>query len=231
MFSVSEGQVWYEGKAIGPDTALLCAPKELATLNEKEGVLHVNTPRQIDMVFAIGDKVGVVESKKPPDLVASHCNGRLSRQISTIIEVGDVPILLRRGGCDIDVLQELVAEQASHAKRWRPREFWADMNVRYQAMGVWVVDVPDDDKLVRDWLIRCKEAWLGEPSRAVVRRESQPRERRPGWWLRRIPGIGMSISQDMHQQYGSTFETQVAARGENWNHSEKLRRKLEEAGS
>jgi len=39
MFSVAEGQVWYEGKAIGPDSALLCAPSS---------TIYVDDPSRLD---------------------------------------------------------------------------------------------------------------------------------------------------------------------------------------
>jgi len=230
MFSVRDGFVWWEERKLGPDTALLCAPKELASLNEKEGVLHLSTPHQIDMIFAVGEKVALVESKKPPDLVKSHAVRRLSRQVSTLIEFGDIPILLRRGGCDFDLLNHLTSEEQSHSKRWTARDFWQDMNVRLPMLGVFVVDVPDEDLVVRDWLLRCKEAFSGEPSRAVAKREAQPKERAPGWWLRRIPGVGMATSQKLHDEYGSTYGVMRAAVEGEWGGSEKMRSKIQNAG-
>ena len=209
MLSVSGGTIWYdkgEGKppvSLGPDTALIAAPAELTTLGERDGVLHMATPHNIDLIFAVGDRVAGVESKKCADIVGSHQAGRLGRQIAVLLEHVDIPILMRRG-TDMGVLVQLVADAEHHAKRWSGRDMWSDIHIRYPQLGVYVVDVPDVDLSVKMWLKVYRAALLTVPERAVIRREKGPKERQPGWLLRRVPKVGPTRSAALIEEYGST---------------------------
>lgn len=202
MLRIADGYIWNGEQALGPDTALIAAPAELPSLGEKEGVLHMATPHNIDLIFAVGEKVAGVESKRMADLVQSHAKNRLGRQISTLIDEVDIPIMMRKG-IDMGTLGQLVADEEHHAYRWSGRDMWADLAIRYPQLGVYVVDVPDVDLSVKMWLKTFKTALLAGPERAVARREGGSKERKPGWLLRRVPKVGPTRSTILIEQYGS----------------------------
>lgn len=228
MFTVEDGRIMYDGTVVGSAASLICAPGELKTLKEKHGVYHTTIPHNLDNLFTVGDRVAGVESKKPADLVASHSSGRLSRQLSTLLDTVDIPILLRRG-FDPASVDALIKKEARYSKGWKGNKLWEDL-IRYQCLGIFIIDAADSDRAVKKSLGFAKSALGASPVRAVSRREAVPKERKPGWLLRRIPGIGVKTSSTLHEQYITTMGTFSAALSTNeWASSEKIRKAIEEA--
>lgn len=227
MFTTHSSQVWWEGQSIGPASGLIVPHNELKTLTEKDHVYHTSIPHNIDGLFVVGDKVVGWESKKPPDLVASHANGRLARQVSTLLDTVDLPILVRRG-FDAALVAKLITREAKFSRGWKGAQLWEDL-IRYQSLGMFIIDAADTDRAVKRSLGFAKSALGGSPVRAVARREAGPKERKPGWLLRRIPGIGLKTSSNLYEQYGTTIACLLGSSDGSWTKSERLRKIVEEA--
>jgi len=203
--------LWYGGKRLGAASALYCYPGEEAHLGTSEGVVVCATPARIDLLFVAGEKVVGCEVKTVGDLVSSHRSRRLHRQLRTLRETTDISALVLRGGlgvhstvCAWGALEEEV--DAAHPK---PDEFWGDW-LNWQTQGVYILPVTLECYLPR--LLVYKRALATTGSRVLFGTDLRPpRERQPGWLLRRIPGIGPDRSQRLINLYGSSIAALQAA--------------------
>ncbi|MCH7551753.1 MAG: hypothetical protein IIA35_08685 [Proteobacteria bacterium] len=117
-----------------------------------------------------------------------------------------------RGGIDIPTLSDLFWE---HNRRLKPRyrkrfgQFMEDL-VNLQSQGVYLYPVPMDDYLTE--IVALRRALATDGVRVLTGTDQPTRERRPGWLLRKIPGIGPKISTDLTNQYGEPIDALIAAR-------------------
>ena len=196
--------LWYAGKRLGAASALYAYPGEEAHLGTSEGVMVCSTPARIDLLFVAGEKVVGCEVKTIMDLVESHRSRRLHRQLRTLRETVDVCCLVVRGMVDCPL--SFYAAVQLHPK---PVEFWGDW-VNWQTRGVYILPVPMENYLPK--LLVYKKALATTGLRALAGTDLHPpRERAPGWLLRRIPGIGPDRSQRLINLYGSSIAALQAA--------------------
>ncbi len=206
MFRLTNGNICYDGRLLGPGGCLLADYNELTGLTESDGVRHLTMPFRIDMVFVAGQKIVAVEGKQPGDLISSHANRRLARQIRIMLLEADVACLLMRGS-----LADLTYSPAL-----------ADDLVRWQALGVVLLLGPADDAKVPRALGRYKSILAGgnSPLAAIARWDVATEggrnrrlaaARKPGWFLRYIKGIGSVTAGRLHRRFGSTAAALAAA--------------------
>jgi len=194
--------LWYAGKRLGTASALYAYPGEEAHLGTSEGVVVCSTPARIDLLFVAGEKVVGCEVKTVSDLIGSHGSRRLHRQLRTLRETVDVVCLVVRGSMG-------GLEKEVDAFHRNPDEFWGDW-LNWQTQGVYLLTVPMEDYLPR--LFIYKKALATTGSRVLFGTDlSPPRERKPGWLLRRIPTIGPGKSQRLIKLYGSSLGALQAA--------------------
>jgi len=194
--------LWYAGKRLGAASALYAYHGEEAHLGTSEGVVVCSTPARIDLLFVAGDKVVGCEVKTVPDLIGSHHSRRLHRQLRTLRETVDVVCLVVRGS--MEGLEKAVAD--FHRK---PDEFWGDW-ANWQTQGVYILPVPMEGYLPR--LFVYKKTLTTTGARVLFGTDLRPpRERQPGWLLRRIPKIGPATSQRLINLYGSPLGAMQAA--------------------
>jgi hypothetical protein len=200
--------LWHGGKRLGASSALYCYPGEEAHLGTSEGVVVCQTPARIDLLFVAGEKVVGCEVKTITDLIGSHRSRRLHRQLRTLRETVDVCGLVVRGMADCPL--SFYAAVQLHPK---PEEFWGDW-VNWQTQGVYLLPVAMAGYMPELLVYRGALATAG--LRALAGTDIHPaRERRPGWLLRRIPGIGDERSRRLINLYGSSHGAlQAALRGE-----------------
>ena len=188
-------------------------------------VVHTTTPGNIDLVFAEAGLVIGVEAKLPEDLYQSIRSRRLARQVRTLRELCDVWVVMVRGlwpdalevpqldgrGRPIRRLSNRgTPVTLTKAKNiWDCVDLWAEL-ARLQALGVYVLHGPPAarDSDLTEWVERLRPILSGEKvTQALAGTDKRaPTERRPGWLLRRIPGIGDKRSQALQKEAGSTFE-------------------------
>lgn len=170
-FTVDDAGIWYEGKRLASRDALLADSRELTALSTDDGVRHLNMPGRIDLVFAAGDKVVGAESKKAQDCIDSFYSRRLHRQLRTLGRLVDIPAIILRG-----YAPDFIDEYSG-----------AIINlVRIQALGVYLLPLPMDDRECLPWLLKYSEI-LTDGSRAAnaaVRGEDN-----------RLKGQGLLVSQ------------------------------------
>jgi len=197
--------LWHGGKRLGASSALYCYPGEEAHLGTSEGVVVCSTPARIDLLFVAGEKVVGCEVKTLSDLVTSHSSRRLHRQLRTLRETVDIACLVFRAERrDEGALFEYVESCHPH-----PGEFWGDW-LNWQTQGIYVLPVPREAYLGH--LTRYKKALATTGLRALAGTDLRPpRERQPGWLLRRIPGIGVDRSARLMRLYGSPLGALQAA--------------------
>lgn len=201
-------QIWSGQKSLGPDTALIVEHNELTGLGVEQGVIHATLPNHIDMVFAAGQNLVVVESKRLGDFLSSWFKSRLSRQITTLIDTGHRPLLLLRW--------TTVPSLDPPAKAWQTT-WWSDI-VRYQQLGVTVAFGPYLDAEVPSVIDGFRKPLAGgrNPLAAIERtdqRRSEPGHN--GWFLKNIKGIGPVTAMHLHARFGST-RAALTASNELW---------------
>jgi hypothetical protein len=196
--------LWYREKRLGAASALYCYPGEETHLGTSNGVVVCSTPARIDLLFMAGEKVVGCEVKTIVDLVQSHHSRRLHRQLRTLRETVDVCCLVVRGMVDCPL--SFYAAVQAHLK---PEEFWGDW-VNWQTQGVYILPVEMEEYMPQLHLYKRAIATTG--LRALAGTDLRPpRERKPGWLLRRIPGIGPDRSQRLINLFGSPIAALHAA--------------------
>ena len=198
------GGLWHGGKRLGPDGALYCYPGEEAHLGDTTGVVVCATPARIDLLFVAGEKVVGCEVKTIVDLVSSHRTRRLHRQLRTLRDAVDMSCLIIRGARDCPLSFYAAVNLHPH-----PAEFWGDW-VNWQTQGIYLLPVSWEEYMPD--LLQYKKALATTGLRALSGTDLRPpRERQPGWLLRRIPGIGSDKSAKLLARYGSSLEALRAA--------------------
>ena len=191
---IRRGKLVYKGKPLGPADKVYAFPGEQAHLGDDPLVVVCSTPERVDLLFTAGSRVVGCEVKTPPDLVGSYATRRLHRQLATLRETVDVSCLVIR--CEQLDPDPLISGLL------RPSEFWEDW-LNWQTNGVYVLLVSTENYLARLLLYRKALATTGERVFKGTDLHA-PRERRPGWLLRRIPGIGPKKSAEAIAAFGST---------------------------
>tara|TARA_R110000824_G_scaffold396640_3_gene598377 strand:+ start:3927 stop:4604 length:678 start_codon:yes stop_codon:yes gene_type:complete len=192
---IRDGYMYCDDKLLGKCDALIADSKELPSLTEGQGVVHISTPYRIDLLFCAGDKIVGVECKKPEDFINSWQGRRLARQVKTMLAECDVSVIAVKG-----VL--------STAKPYKPvnwERIWLEV-VGWQMAGVLVLEVPESDGGVLRYMAGLKQIInsTNPPARALAGTDVRvARERRPGWLLRRIPTIGPSASNKLMDNFKS----------------------------
>ena len=192
-FFVYDGCAW-------PADQILCDTSAAHPKGPKWGLLYTPTPEHVDILFEAGEKVVGVESKTWSDLATSRTNGRLARQLRTLLELVDISVLLIRGEPRVDLPWEQYREERLECARW-------------QAMGAVVISGPFQDAHLADYLQACRPILAGGRNalKAVAVHEREPKERQPGWLLRRIPYVGPELSRRLIAKFGTTRAALVAS--------------------
>lgn len=211
---VEDGGLYHNDVRIAGGEEILVYRTEFKDLTE--GVTRLTTPGNIDLIFVAGPRVVTVESKKPEDLYGSFKSRRLARQVRTMMELGDTPVIMIRGLVPavftvpvFDYVGNVVRKNGRAVMQSIPSiqctDLWDEL-VRLQALGVYVVQGPLVDEAIPSWVERMRQIFAGaDILRAVAGTDKkESHERKPGWLLRRIPGIGMKKSTEMHAKAGST---------------------------
>ena len=215
MFTVHDGQIYCcdQNGPVGPATSLLCEWNELSHLGTKEGVIHRTLPGHIDMVFAAGDTIVVVESKKVGDFLSSWSSGRLSRQINTLLATGHRALLLLRWErAAVPDFEEFSTSLGVPRKiAW-----WSDL-ARYQELGVIVAFGPRLDCAVPSALAGLRPVLAGgrNPLAAIARTDRRRGAGDPWSFLQNIKGIGPTTAAKLHKTFGSTAAA-LSATDEQW---------------
>ena len=204
--TVKANALWYGTKRIGPTERIYVSPGEEKHLGG-DNVTVCATPSAIDVLFALPDgKIVGGEVKRPDDLVKSHLSRRLARQVRTLRDTVDIPVLILRDGINVYSIDALVQE--GHPRPW---EFWEDLT-SLQTQGVYLLPVPLEDYW--PWLEMFRSALSQSGARCLAGTDRRvSRERQPGWLLRRIPGIGPDRSKRLVAEYGSSLGALIAAKG------------------
>ena len=190
---VKNGSLINSGDLLAKCTSLVADTKELSSLTEADGVVHLSTPYRIDLLFCAGEKVVGVECKRPEDFISSWQGRRLARQIKTLLLECDIAVVAIRG--------TLAVARPYKPVNWE--QLWMDI-AGWQIAGVIVLEVPDSDAGTLKYLTRLKNLLSSEnpPARALAGRDRRVQsERRPGWLLRRIPTIGPSASTKLMAKF------------------------------
>lgn len=213
---IVDGNFVCAGKVYGPADHVLAYPgEETALVSHLEdnaeawmhsGVIRCKTPHNIDILLACNDKVMGFEVKLPSDLIDSWWTRRLQRQMRTLRSVVDVPVLVMRAGLDMGEYHALAVSRLRE-----PMEFWEDLT-SLQTLGVYLLPVPRTGYL--PFLFSFRRALATNGYRAVAGDDRVQQERRPGWLLRRIPGIGPQRSQELTTKFGRPWQIfQAAVKG------------------
>ena len=223
-FTVIDGEVAYKGAKLG--AGLIADFNELKLLTEKDGVTHMETPLRIDMLFASGDKVVGVESKKPSDLITSYNSRRLARQFATLLEAVDIPVLLKRGAWPEEVMTfGPVSKQypktprrpiwwhhdgppfMAHRARQTLQPLWVEL-ARWQQLGGLVLEGPGPDHLVPGFLAAVATALADTPKRALVGSDYRKGAATKEEWamLRVVPGIGGETIKKLKKIFANPWE-------------------------
>ena len=199
---IRRGKLVHRGKVLGPVDKVYAYPGEQAHLGNSADVTVCATPEHIDLLMEAGRRVVGCEVKTPADLVGSYASRRLHRQITTLRRIVDVSCLVIRQ-------ESLALDQLVMGLR-RPHEFWEDW-VNWQTNGLYILLVPPENYLDRLLLYRKALCTTGE--RVFKGTDLRaPRERKPGWLLRRIPTIGADRSARLIAAFDSTWGVLQAAR-------------------
>ena len=193
---IRRGKLVYKGRVLGPVDKVYAYPGEQVHLGNTADVVVCTTPERIDLVFAAGEKVVGCEVKRWDDLIRSHQSRRLARQLATLKALVDIPCLvIRESWPDFTPLR--VWQEHN-----RPDLFWSDW-ANMQTQGVYIFLAPLEPYIGLVWEWRKALATPGTRVLAGTDRRV-PRERRPGWLLRRIPTIGADRSTRLIKAFEST---------------------------
>ncbi len=94
-FTIKDDELYYGKAVLGPSSALYADANE--GLSGSGVVGDVQTPHRIDYIFVSEGRVVGIESKTVNDLISSWLCGRLQRQLRTLFETVDIPVLMLRG--------------------------------------------------------------------------------------------------------------------------------------
>lgn len=211
MFRVEAGSLWYLERELGPSSALFADWNELVGLDERNGVVHLETPMRIDFVFMAGPKVVAVESKKPNDLEASISARRLARQVRAMIRAADVVCLMCRGFPTVDFGENSTV--------------WWEEIVRFQSLGVLVLAGPCDDWQVPEYLARLCPILSGTAN-TLQALAGTDRRRPSGGLLRGVPGVGPATESKLRARFGSALG--ALNQVDNWPVSAKIKERAKE---
>jgi ERCC4-type nuclease len=203
MFTIKNDKLYHDGVLFGPTYNLYVDANELKDVpyGVHSWLIRRPMPSRIDMVFVAGDKVVGIESKKANDLRSSISQGRLSRQMRTLIDEVDVPCLLMRG-----VPKKWRGIKRQNSFNEDIFDIWEEL-VQLQALGVYILPGPYDDALVLKWLNRYGPALSGgRAALAAIKSTDTKRakSKRKGWFLENIKGVGVKIATKLHSHFGST---------------------------
>ncbi len=223
--TVIDGEVAYKGKKLG--VGLITDSNELKLLTEADGVRHMETPHRIDLLFAAGDKVVGVESKKPGDLINSFNSRRLARQFATLLEVVDVPVLLKRGVWPEEVMTMAPSFSSlkpvkrrpvwwhhdgppffTHRNRRSLEPLWVEL-ARWQMLGGIVLEGPGPDHLVPAFLKAVGDTLAGSGlARALVGSDYRKGPATKDDWamLRAVPGIGEETVKKLKKIFATPWD-------------------------
>jgi len=202
-FTVRDGSIYFGSKLLGPSDQIIVDYNELVGVDT---VTHVTMPRRIDGVMAVEGKVVGIESKRPDDLLNSFLSRRLKRQLVTLRETVDLPVLLLRGEIPTLTTYNAGREKVTWDRAGLTPLF--EELARWQMLGAVVLHGPENPADVPPFLLSMQKVLSGGRNVlvAVAGTDQKPdRERRPGWLLRRIPGIGAKTSVTLHKAAGSTL--------------------------
>jgi len=228
-FTVKNGDIHFGKRNLGSADSLHVDYNELVGV---EGVEHHTMPRRIDGVMAVEGRVLGIESKKPADLLNSFMVRRLKRQLATLLAVTDMPVLLIRGE-----IRDIVTYSYGREKLlWTYKELAPlyEELARWQMLGAVVLHGPDAPDAVPAYLDGMRKVLSGGRNVLVAisgTDQEQPKERRPGWLLRRIPGIGAKTSVKLHNAAGSTLTALSAPpeRLDEWGMNKAVAKAIQEA--
>ena len=195
MFEIQEGKLIHGDTVLGPVSALFVDSAELLPLKEKHGIVRLQMPYRIDMVFVAGEKVVGVESKKPDDLVSSTLNRRLARQIRVLMREVDIAVLLLKGGLpsftDIDpgVIHNLI---------------------NLQRLGVLIYPVPTRAERVLEYLRELKIRLTSDRSALAAVAGTDRAKPKQLSLLQLVKGVGPASEQKLLKQFGGLYEVLTA---------------------
>lgn len=233
--SITNNRILHDGRDYGPSSALLCYPGEEKGLGElasvpeamlgRAGTVVCSTPHNIDLVASVGMRVLGCEVKRMPDFVDSWFSRRLHRQLRTLLATVDLPVLVVRD-FSWDELHALFLERNRHQRRKRGfNEIMEDI-VNLQSQGVYWFPVAEDE--YRMDIAALRRALAGPGTRILAGTDQAARDRKPGWLLRKIPGIGPAKSAELVKDHGEPTDVLIAAR--NGDIPGAIGKKLIEAG-
>ncbi len=206
--AIINNRIVHDGRDYGPSTALLAYPGEGEGLGSDTAIV-CSTPHNIDLVGGVGKLVIGCEVKRMDDFVRSWFSRRLHRQLKTLKETVDLRVLVIRD-FDWDELHDLFRVRNRHQRRKRGfNEIMEDI-VNLQSQGVYFFPVAEDG--YGEDIAALRRALATPGTRILAGTDQVEHDRKPGWLLRRIPGIGPSTSVKLIAQYGEAIDVLEAAR-------------------
>lgn len=205
---ITAGRIVHDNRDYGPSNALLIYPGEEKGLGGNAPP-PVQTPHNIDLVAGVGKRVLGCEVKRMRDLVDSWFGRRLHRQLRTLRTTVDLPVLVVRDW-SWDEMHTLFQERNRHQRRKRGfNEIMEDI-INLQSQGVYFFPVAEDG--YGGEIAALRRALSGPGTRILAGTDQVERERKPGWILRRINGIGPAKSAELIEKYGTPIDVLIAAR-------------------
>ena len=222
--TIINNRIVHDGRDYGPAASLLAYPGEEKGLGGDIGSSG-QTPHNIDLVSAVRGRVIGCEVKRMDDLVESWFIRRLHRQLKTLRDTVDIPVLIIRD-FDWEVLHKLFIEKNCFVKRKREfNEIMEDI-VNLQSQGVYFFPVAEEDYGMD--IAALRRALASPGTRILAGTDQVVQDRKPGWLLRRIPSIGPAKSAELIEEYGEPTDVLIAAR--NGDIPGSIGKKLLEAG-
>lgn len=220
-FRVQDSLLFHGDTLIGPTQLIHVDHNELRGENWSTQH-HDEMPHRIDLVMVSEGKVIGAECKRVPDLLSSFESKRLARQFRTLREQVDLPVLIvrgnpfaefeytRRDGRRIKYTLDPIVAGRIYTRmnlEFRSLQPLFEEFTRWQMLGAVVLFAPEDDAAFVPFML-AQRALLGGTrnvlSAIAGTDRTPPKERAPGWLLRRIPSIGRAASVKAHTAVGST---------------------------
>lgn len=212
MFKVIKDQLYFDDFLIGSSKTLYMAhlPDFKGIRNERaRGIVRATLPPaaahipvRFDIICVSDDRVLGFESKHPADLLNSHTNRRLSRQLSLLLASVGVAGLIIRGQ----------APTEDRKGEW-PRKLYKDL-VRWQELGVRIIIGPELDNDLPEFIAELRPIMTGKSVRGVLT-WGEKKEYDKGYLLRAIKGVGSLTSKRLLDEFG-TVEKALMASDEEW---------------
>lgn len=192
-FTIVDGQIVAGNKPIGPASALHVDPGELKALGKADGVMHKLLPKRIDLLFGVDARVAGGEMKRPHDLMTSTRNRRLMRQMRTLVELVDIPLLVLRGGFPFTFETDPLV--------------WENL-AKLQVLGVTILPVPTHAKRLVEQLGVYREMLHADSRTPLSALAGTDRPKRALDWtlLEAVRGVGQSKARAARQHFGSAWE-------------------------